>query len=200
VAGPESANNSAVAGGMIPLLSLGLPSNAVTALLLGALVIQNVTPGPLLAAQRPDVFWGVIASMYVGNVMLLILNLPLIGLWVQLLRVPYRILFPLILLLSVVGAYSANKNVFDLWIMLAFGAGGYLLRKMDYELAPFAFAMVLTPQIEQALRQSLIMSRNSPMIFIERPIAAGLLLVVAALIVALMLGLRPRTAGSETST
>jgi putative tricarboxylic transport membrane protein len=198
VAGPEAANNSAVGGGMIPLLSLGLPSNAVTALLLGALVIQNVTPGPLLAAQYPDVFWGVIASMYIGNVMLLILNLPLIGLWVQLLRVPYRILFPLVLLLSVVGAYSANKNVFDLWIMLGFGVGGYLLRKMKYELAPFAFAMVLAPQLEQALRQSLIMSRNNPMIFLERPIAAGLLFVVLVLIVALIVGLRPKTAGSET--
>jgi putative tricarboxylic transport membrane protein len=198
VAGPESANNSAVAGGMIPLLSLGLPSNAVTALLLGALVIQNITPGPLLAAQRPDVFWGVIASMYVGNVMLLILNLPLIGLWVQLLRVPYRILFPLILLLSVVGSYAANKNVFDLWVMLGFGVGGYLLRRLDYELAPFAFAMVLTPQLEQALRQSLIMSHNNPIIFVERPITAGLLLVAAALIGALLLGFRPSVAGSET--
>lgn len=200
VAGPEAANNSAVAGGMIPLLSLGLPSNAVTALLLGALIIQNITPGPLLAAQRPDVFWGVIASMYVGNVMLLILNLPLIGLWVQLLRVPYRILFPLILLLSVVGAYAANKNVFDLWVMLGFGIAGYLLRKLGYELAPFAFAMVLTPQLEQALRQSLIMSRNNPMIFLERPIAAALLVVAAALVLALILGLRPRTTGSETSS
>ena len=200
VAGPESANNSAVAGGMIPLLSLGLPSNAVTALLLGALVIQNVTPGPLLAAQRPDVFWGVIASMYLGNVMLLILNLPLIGLWVQLLRVPYRILFPLILLLSVVGSYAANKNVFDLWIMLGFGVGGYLLRRLGYELAPFAFAMVLSPQLEQALRQSLIMSHNNPIIFVERPISAGLLLVTAALIGALLLGFRPSAAGSETSS
>jgi putative tricarboxylic transport membrane protein len=200
VAGPESANNSAVAGGMIPLLSLGLPSNAVTALLLGALIIQNITPGPLLAAQHPDVFWGVIASMYLGNVMLLILNLPLIGLWVQLLRVPYRILFPLILLLSVVGSYAANKNVFDLWVMLGFGVGGYLLRKMDYELAPFAFAMVLAPQLEQALRQSLIMSHNNPMIFLERPIAAVLLLVAMALLVALAIGLRPKATGSEVDS
>ncbi|MGE5511666.1 MAG: tripartite tricarboxylate transporter permease [Bacteroidota bacterium] len=200
VAGPESANNSAVAGGMIPLLSLGLPSNAVTALLLGALIIQNITPGPLLAAQHPDVFWGVIASMYLGNVMLLILNLPLIGLWVQLLRVPYRILFPLILLLSVVGSYAANKNVFDLWVMLGFGIGGYLLRKMEYELAPFAFAMVLAPQLEQALRQSLIMSHNNPIIFLERPIAAVLLLVAVALLVALAIGLRPKTTGSEVDS
>jgi putative tricarboxylic transport membrane protein len=199
VAGPESANNAAVAGGMIPLLSLGLPSNAVTALLLGALIIQNITPGPMLASQHPDVFWGVIASMYLGNVMLLILNLPLIGVWVQLLRVPYRILFPLVLLLAVVGSYAANKNIFDLWVMLGFGVAGYLLRKLDYELAPFAFAMVLTPQLEQAFRQSLIMSGNNPTIFVQRPIAASLLLVTSALIVGLMLGFRPKTAGSEMS-
>jgi putative tricarboxylic transport membrane protein len=200
VAGSESANNAAVAGGMIPLLSLGLPGNAVTALLLGALIIQNITPGPLLASQRPDVFWGVIASMYLGNVMLLVLNLPLIGLWVQLLRVPYRILFPLVLLLAVVGSYSANKNIFDLWIMLGFGVGGYLLRKLGYELAPFAFALVLTPQLEQAFRQSLIMAGGNPIIFAQRPIAAVLLLVACLLIVGLMLGLRPKTAGSEMAT
>jgi len=200
VAGSESANNAAAAGGMIPLLSLGLPGNAVTALLLGALIIQNITPGPLLASQRPDVFWGVIASMYLGNVMLLVLNLPLIGLWVQLLRVPYRILFPLVLLLAVVGSYSANKNIFDLWIMLGFGVGGYLLRKLGYELAPFAFALVLTPQLEQAFRQSLIMAGGNPIIFAQRPIAAVLLLVACLLIVGLMLGLRPKTAGSEMAT
>jgi len=200
VAGPESANNAAVGGGMIPLLSLGLPGNAVTALLLGALIIQNITPGPLLASQRPDVFWGVIASMYLGNVMLLVLNLPLIGLWVQLLRVPYRILFPLVLLLAVVGSYSANKNIFDLWIMLGFGVGGYLLRKLGYELAPFAFALVLTPQLEQAFRQSLIMAGGNPIIFAQRPIAAVLLVGAGLLIAGLMLGLRPKTAGSETAT
>ena len=164
------------------------------------MIIQNITPGPLLASQRPDVFWGVIASMYLGNVMLLILNLPLIGLWVQLLRVPYRILFPLVLLLSVVGSYSANKNIFDLWIMLGFGVGGYLLRKLGYELAPFAFAMVLTPQLEQAFRQSLIMSGGNPIIFAQRPIAAVLLVGAGLLDCGLMLGLRPRTAGSETAT
>ena len=199
VAGPEAANNSAVAGGMIPLLSLGLPSNAVTALLLGALVIHNVTPGPLLATQHPDIFWGVIASMYIGNVMLLILNLPLIGLWVQLLRVPYRILFPLILLLSVVGAYGANKNLFDIWVMVGFGLGGYLLRKLGYELAPFIFAMVLAPQLEQALRQSLVMSKGSPMIFVERPISATLIALAAVLILLLSRGLRPRGAISEST-
>jgi putative tricarboxylic transport membrane protein len=149
VAGPESANNSAVAGSMIPVLSLGIPGNPVTALLLGALVIQGIQPGPLFMAQRPDLFWGVIASMYVGNVFLLLLNLPLVGLWVQLLRVPYRVLFPVVLLLSVVGTYSANKNVFDLWVMLAFGIAGYVLRKLEYDLAPFLIAFVLAPLLEQ---------------------------------------------------
>ncbi|MCX7222247.1 MAG: tripartite tricarboxylate transporter permease, partial [Burkholderiales bacterium] len=158
VAGPEAANNAAVSGGMIPLFTLGIPGNAVTALLLGALVIQGVQPGPTFITQRPDLFWGVVASMYVGNVFLLLLNLPLIGLWVQCLRVPYRVLFPLILLLAVVGTYSANKNVFDLWVMLGFGVVGYVLRKLQYEFSPFLIAFVLAPMLEQSLRQSMVMS------------------------------------------
>jgi putative tricarboxylic transport membrane protein len=192
VAGPEAANNAAVAGGMVPLLSLGLPSNPITALLLGALIIHNVQPGPLLAAQRPDVFWGVIASMYVGNVMLLILNLPLAGLWVQLLRIPYKYLFPLIVLLAVVGTYSTNKNPFDIWVMIGFGVAGFLLRKLNYELAPLIFALVLAREFENSLRQSLIMSSNGPLIFLEKPIALALILVSAALIVSLIAGYRKR--------
>jgi putative tricarboxylic transport membrane protein len=185
VAGPESANNSAVAGSMIPVLSLGIPGNPVTALLLGALVIQGIQPGPLFMAQRPDLFWGVIASMYVGNVFLLLLNLPLVGLWVQLLRVPYRVLFPVVLLLSVVGTYSANKNVFDLWVMLAFGIAGYVLRKLEYDLAPFLIAFVLAPLLEQSLRQSLVMSPDGAMILVQRP-ATALMLAASAVLVALM--------------
>ncbi|MBI2216743.1 MAG: tripartite tricarboxylate transporter permease [Candidatus Rokubacteria bacterium] len=187
VAGPESANNAAVAGSMIPLLSLGLPSNAVTALLLGALIIQGVQPGPMLMVQRPEIFWGVIASLYVGNVMLLILNLPLIGLWVQLLRVPYRILFPCVLLLTVIGTYSVNHNVFDVWVMIGFGLAGYVVRKLGYELAPLVLAMVLGPLLEQALRQSLIMSSGNPAIFMTRPIAATIVLLAAALAAVLVL-------------
>lgn len=182
VAGPESANNSAVSAGMIPLLSLGLPGNAVTALLMGALVIQGVQPGPLFILQKPDVFWGVVASMYVGNVFLLILNLPLIGLWVQLLRVPYYMLFPVILLLAVVGSYSANKNFFDLWVMLGFGVLGYVLRKLRYEMAPLVLAFVLAPLLEQALRQSMVMSPDGAAIFLTRPLSLGLLALVAALV------------------
>ena len=186
VAGPEAANNAAVAGSMIPLLSLGLPSNAVTALLLGALVIHGVQPGPLLMTQHPDIFWGVIASLYVGNAMLLVLNLPLVGLWVQLLRVPYRVLFPCILLLTVIGTYSINHNVFDVWVMIGFGLTGYVLRRLDYELAPLVLAMVLGPLLEQALRQSLIMSSGNPAIFVTRPIAASLLTLAAVLVAVLV--------------
>jgi putative tricarboxylic transport membrane protein len=186
VAGPESANNAAVAGSIIPVLSLGIPGNPVTALLLGALIIQGVQPGPLFMTQRPELFWGIVASMYIGNVLLLVLNLPLVGLWAQLLRVPYRVLFPVVLLLCVVGSYSANKNVFDLWVMLAFGAGGYLLRKLEYDLAPFVIAFVLAPLLEQSLRQALVMSPDGAMILLQRPVTA-LLLAASAVLVALML-------------
>jgi putative tricarboxylic transport membrane protein len=185
VAGPESANNAAVAGSIIPVLSLGIPGNPVTALLLGALVIQGIQPGPLFMSQRPDLFWGIVASMYVGNVFLLLLNLPLVGLWAQLLRIPYRVLFPVVLLLCVVGSYSANKNVFDLWVMLGFGVAGYLLRKLEYDLAPFVIAFVLAPLLEQSLRQSLVMSPDGAMILVQRPVTA-LLLAAAAVLAALM--------------
>src|SRR5580765_3952309 len=186
VAGPESANNAAVAGSLIPVLSLGIPGNPVTALLLGALIIQGIQPGPLFMTQRPDLFWGIVAGMYVGNVFLLLLNLPLVGVWAQLLRIPYRVLFPVVLLLCVVGAYSANKNLFDLWVMLAFGIGGYALRKLEYDLAPFVIAFVLAPLLEQSLRQSLVMSPDGAMILLQRP-ATALLLAASAVLAALML-------------
>jgi putative tricarboxylic transport membrane protein len=185
VAGPESANNAAVAGSIIPVLALGIPGNPVTALLLGALIIQGIQPGPLFMTQRPDLFWGIVASMYVGNVFLLVLNLPLVGLWAQLLRIPYRVLFPVVLLLCVIGAYSANKNVFDLWVMLGFGVAGYVLRKLDYDLAPFVIAFVLAPLLEQSLRQSLVMSPDGAMILIQRPVTV-LLLAASAVLAALM--------------
>ena len=188
VAGPESANNSAVAAGMIPLMSLGLPGNAVTALLMGALIMQGVQPGPLFIVQKPDIFWGVVASMYVGNVFLLILNLPLIGMWVQLLRVPYHLLFPLILMFSIVGAYSANKNVFDLSVMLGLGVVGYVLRKLRYEMAPLVLAFVLAPLLEQAMRQSMVMSPQGATIFLTRPLSLGLLGLVVALVAYVLLG------------
>jgi putative tricarboxylic transport membrane protein len=192
VAGPEAANNAAVASGMIPLLSLGLPGNAVTALLMGALVISGVQPGPMLIVERPDVFWGVVASMYVGNLFLLVLNLPMVGLWVQLLRVPYSVLFPVIVLLAMVGTYSANRNPFDLWVMLGFGVFGWFLRKLDYELAPMVLAFVLAPLLEQSLRQSMVMSPDGALIFLQRPVSAALLGCAAAIILLMAVGRRGR--------
>jgi len=182
VAGPESANNAAASGAFIPLLTLGIPSNVLMAILIGALMIHGINPGPMLMKEHPDVFWGVIGSMYVGNVMLLALNLPLIGLWVRILRIPHSVLFPLILLFCVIGAYSENYSVIDVNMMLLFGVIGYLMRKFDYEPAPLVLAFVLGPLMETALRQSLIMSDGGLTIFFTRSISAGCLLVAAVLL------------------
>ncbi|MGE5254344.1 MAG: tripartite tricarboxylate transporter permease [Planctomycetaceae bacterium] len=187
VAAPESANNSAAQTAFIPLLTLGIPSNVVMALLLGALIIHGLTPGPLLLSQHPELFWGVVASMYVGNAMLLALNLPLIGIWVQLLKVPYFILFPLIVLFCLIGAYSINNSSFDVVIMLAFGIIGYLMKKLSLEAAPLVLAFVLGPMLETALRQSLIKSKGSFTIFFTRPISAVCILIALALMVAPLL-------------
>ncbi len=191
VAGPESANNSATAGAFIPLLTLGLPSNAVMAILLGALMIYNMPPGPKLITSHPDLFWGVITSMYLGNAMLLVLNLPLIGLWVQILKVPYPILFPLILLFCLIGAYSLNNNPVEIGLMLFFGVLGYLMKKFKYDGAPLVLAMVLGPLMDSSLRQSLLMSDGSGMIFFTRPISLVILAVVAGI---LFLPVLPRIA------
>jgi putative tricarboxylic transport membrane protein len=183
VAGPESANNAAASGGYIPLLTLGIPVGVVQAILLGALMMHGITPGPMLLKDHPDLFWGVIASMYVGNVMLLVLNLPLIGVWVKVLKVPYAILFPLILLFCMIGAYAINNSVVDVAIMLAFGALGYFMRKFDYEPAPLIMGFVLSPMMEQAMRRSLIVSNGSFSIFVNRPISVACLIIAAALLV-----------------
>jgi putative tricarboxylic transport membrane protein len=182
VAGPESANNAATGGSFIPLFSLGIPSNSVMAILLGALMIHGVIPGPNLMQQNPDLFWGVVASMYVGNIMLLVLNLPLIGLWVKLLKVPYAILFPLILLFCLIGAYTASNKIVDVYIMIFFGLMGYLLRKYRYEAAPLILAFVLGPMLEDALRQSLIISEGSLKIFFARPISGTILVFTILLL------------------
>lgn len=187
VAAPESANNSAAQGAFIPLLTLGIPANVVMAILLGALMIHNIIPGPMMVKEHPDLFWGVIASMYVGNFMLLVLNLPLIGLWVQLLRVPYAILFPLILFICLVGCYVINNSVVDMLLMLFFGVAGYLMRKFQYEPAPLVLAYVLSPMLENALRQSLILSGGSFGIFVTRPISAGCLLMAAVVLISTLL-------------
>lgn len=176
VAGPEAANNAAVAAHFIPLVTFGIPANAVMALILGALMIHGIRPGPMLLEGNPQVFWGVVASMYAGNVMLLILNLPLIGLWVRLLSVPYPILFPLILLFCLIGVYSLNNNIWEIIIMVVFGILGYLMRKFKYEPAPFMFALVLSPIMENALRQSLLMSEGGFGIFFSRPISLGFMI------------------------
>jgi putative tricarboxylic transport membrane protein len=183
VAGPESANNAASGGAFIPLLSLGIPSNAVTALLLGALIIHGIQPGPLLISKHPEIFWGTVASMYLGNVLLLVLNLPLIGIWVKVLKVPYPVLFPLILLFCLIGAYSLNNSIIDITIMNIFGLIGYFFKKLRYEAAPLVLALVLGPMMENSLRQSLLLSAGSPLIFLNRPISSGILITALLLLV-----------------
>jgi len=187
VAGPESANNAASSSGFIPLFSLGIPTNVVTALLLGALMIHGMRPGPLLINRHPEIFWGTVASMYIGNVMLLVLNLPLIGIWVRLLKIPYRILFPLILLFCLIGVYSLNTNTFDIYVMLVFGVLGYMLRKWNYEPAPLVLAFILSPLLEQSLYQALLLADGSPLTFVTRPISGGALVLAALLILSALL-------------
>jgi len=186
VAGPESANNAASSGTLVPMLSLGIPTGAATALLLGALMIHGLRPGPLLIKESPEVFWGVVASLYVGNAMLLVLNLPLISLWVKILKVPYHFLFPLILLFCIIGSYVTNNNRYDVIIMTLFGLIGYIMKKVDYEAAPLVLALVLGPMMENALRRSLVLSDGSFQVFLTRPISAiflisGLLILFSPL-------------------
>jgi putative tricarboxylic transport membrane protein len=169
VAGPEAANNAGAQGNFIPLFVLGIPSNAVMGLLLGALMIHKVVPGPFFIAKHPDIFWGTVISMYIGNAMLLVLNLPLIPLWVKVLKIPYRILFPLIFLFCIIGVYSVQNSVFDMGLMIFFGIVGFVLKKFEYEIAPLVLAFILGPMAENALRQSLIISQGSYLIFVSRP-------------------------------
>lgn len=184
VAGPESANNAASSSSFIPLLTLGIPGNASIAMIFAALLIKGVTPGPFLISEHPDIFWGVIASMYLGNVMLLILNLPLVGLWVQLLRVPYGILAPVVILFTAIGSYSIQNQAFDIYALIGFGVFGYLLRKLRFEPGPLPLAFVLGPMIESSMRQSLLMSGGSFLIFVERPISVALIGIFAVLAIA----------------
>jgi putative tricarboxylic transport membrane protein len=183
VAGPEAANNAASSGSFIPLFALGIPPNVIIALLLGALMLHGIQPGPLLFTDHPDIFWGTVASMYIGNAMLLALNLPLIGMWVQILRIPYKTLFPLILLFCLIGVYCASANVFDIYVMVIFGVLGYVMQKLGYEPAPLVIAFVLGPMLERNLRQALIMSGGSLGIFVSRPISAASLLIALVVVV-----------------
>ena len=175
VAAPEGANNATTSGGFVPLLALGIPATPALAVLLGGLMIYGLQPGPMLFEKRPDFVWTVIASMYVGNVMLLVLNLPLVGLWARLARVPNAVMAPLILLFSVLGAFSVRNNPIDVGIALAFGALGYVMMKLGYPAAPLVLALILTPMLESALRQSLSMAGGSPLIFVTRPITVILI-------------------------
>lgn len=184
VAAPEAANNAATAGAMVPLLTMGIPGSVAVAILLGAMMIHGITPGPMLVKEHPDLFWGVVASMYIGNVMLLVINLPLIGLWVRLLRVPYAIFFPLILLICLIGAYALNNSVVDVALMVLFGGVGYLMRKLEYEPAPMVLAFVLTPILDNSFRQALILAGGSFSIFLTRPISGACLLIAGGLLAA----------------
>jgi putative tricarboxylic transport membrane protein len=196
VAGPEAANNAATASGYVPLFIIGIPTNGVMAMLFSALLIHGLQPGPTILKDHPEVFWGTVMSMYLGNVMLLILNLPLIGLWVKILKIPYQILFPLIISFCLIGAYSIDNSVGDVVIMLVFGVVGYFMRKFRYEGAPLILAFVLGPLLERAFVQSLNMSGGSYAIFVMEPISAITLAVAFGLVVLSVLpGLRKKAPG-----
>jgi putative tricarboxylic transport membrane protein len=189
VAGPETANNSGAQASYIPLLALGIPTSPVMALLLGAFMIHGLAPGPLLLSKNPEIFWGVIGSMYVGNVMLLILNLPLIGIWIKLLKIPYVYLFPIILLICLIGSYTIGNNTFNIVVMIVFGVFGYLMKKINYPPATLILALILSPMLEKSIGQSLGMSGGSFGIFVLRPISAALLITACVLLISpLILG------------
>jgi TctA family transporter len=183
VAGPESANNAGAQTSFIPMLTLGIPPNAVMALMIGAMTIHNIQPGPQVMTSNPTLFWGLIASMWVGNLMLVILNLPLIGLWVQLLKVPYRLLYPAILVFCCIGVYSINNNTFDVYVTVAFAVLGYLFYKLRCEPAPLLLGFILGPMMEENLRRAMLLSRGDPTVFFTRPLSLTLLLMAVALIV-----------------
>ena len=183
VAAPESANNAGAQTSFIPMLTLGIPSNPVMALMIGAMIIQGITPGPNVVTDEPELFWGMIVSMWIGNLMLVLLNLPLIGLWVRMLTIPYHLLFPAIIAFCCIGAFSVNNSVFDVFMMALFGVVGYALIKLDFEPAPLLLGFVLGPMLEENLRRAMLLSRGSPSVFVTHPLSLGLLLVAAALLI-----------------
>ncbi len=187
VAGPEAANNAAAQTSFIPLLTLGFPSNPVMAIMVGAMMIQGIQPGAVVMTTNPDLFWGLIASMWIGNLMLLIINLPMIGLWVKLLSVPYRVLYPAILSFCVIGVYATNAEFVQIGIMVVFAVFGYVLLRLGCEPAPMVLGFILGPLMEDNLRRSLVLSRGDPMIFLERPISATLLAMTIILMVLIIL-------------
>jgi putative tricarboxylic transport membrane protein len=188
VAGPESANNAGAQTSFIPMLTLGIPSNPVMALMIGAMIIQGIQPGPSVITEQPALFWGIIVSMWIGNLFLLVLNLPLIGLWVRLILVPYQYLYPLILVFCAIGVFSLNNNTFDIYMMALFGVLGYVFAKLDCEPAPMLLGFILGPLMEEYLRRALIISRGDPMVFLTRPISATMLVLA---VIAMMIVLAP---------
>jgi TctA family transporter len=187
VAGPESANNAGAQTSFIPLLTLGIPPNAVMALMVGAMTIHNIQPGPQVMTSNPELFWGLIASMWIGNAMLVILNLPLIGMWIKLLTVPYRYLFPSIVLFCAIGVYSTNNNTFDIWMVAIFGFVGYAFVKLGAEPAPLLLGFILGPMMEENLRRALLLSRGDWSVFVTRPLSAGLLAAALLMVVIVLL-------------
>jgi TctA family transporter len=183
VAAPEAANNAGAQTSFIPMLTLGIPGNPTMAMMIGALMIHGIAPGPRVMTDRPGLFWGLIASMWIGNLMLVVLNLPMVGLWVKLLQVPYRLLFPAIIAFCCIGAYTINSKGFDLYVMAFFAVFGYIALKLDCEPAPLILGFVLGPMMEENLRRALLISRGDPMVFVQEPISLAFLIVAAGLLV-----------------
>lgn len=193
IAAPEAANNAGAQMSFIPMLTLGFPANPVMALMIGAMIMQGIQPGPGVMAEQPRLFWGLIASMWVGNVMLLVLNLPLIGLWVRMIMVPYHFLFPMIIVFCAIGVFSLSNNAFDLQIMVGFGLLGYILKKLDCEPAPLLLGFILGPLMEEFLRRSLLLSQGDPTVFVTRPLSAVLLALAVAVLAMVLLPSFSRT-------
>ncbi|PQA75658.1 tripartite tricarboxylate transporter permease, partial [Rhodoferax sp. TS-BS-61-7] len=187
VAAPEAANNAGSQTSFIPLLTLGIPPNAVMALMVGAMTIHNIQPGPQVMTANPELFWGLIASMWIGNLMLIVLNLPLIGIWIKLLTVPYRWLFPSIVLFCAIGVYSTNNNTWDIWMVALFGIIGYIFIKLGTEPAPLLLGFILGPMMEEYLRRALLLSRGDWSVFVTRPLSAGLLAAAILLLVVVLM-------------
>ena len=183
MAAPEAANNAAAQTGFIPTLTLGIPGSAVMTLMVGAMTIHNIQPGPQVMSSNPALFWGLITSMWIGNLMLVVLNLPLIGIWVQLLKVPYRLLYPAILVFCSIGIYSINNNAFDVTVTAVFGLLGYVFYKLRCEPAPLILGFILGPMMEENLRRAMLLSRGDATVFFTRPLSLGLLVAAAILVV-----------------
>jgi TctA family transporter len=187
VAGPESANNAGAQTSFIPLLTLGIPPNAVMALMVGAMTIHNIQPGPQVMTSNPELFWGLIASMWIGNAMLIVLNLPMIGIWIKLLTVPYRWLFPAIVLFCAIGVYTTNNSTFDIWLVAGFGFIGYVFNKLGLEASPMMLGFILGPMMEENLRRALLLSRGDWGVFVTRPLSGGLLLAAVCMLAVVLL-------------